>query len=186
MRENKLYKLYIWQVLIFTKKNIFRRQAIYFLFACCAKHPCLDDEWLCPLISEHCLSIVQYLNKSIKSKKWFQPNGQVSVDIHVFNVYFPWALKKKKISCLCCIFFTECGEKYWDPLLKSIVLINIGNSFLFPLYSPLKWCGWGCSLFRILLISLFFNTNILLPKPACLSRACKCALTHLFYAYIYT
>lgn len=28
----------------------------------------------------------------------------------------------------------------WYPLLKAIVLINIGNSFRFPLSFPFKWC----------------------------------------------
>lgn len=70
----------------------------------------------------------------------FQPNGQVSIDVNVFNVYFLWALKKKADFMFVQYLFHRMWWKIdWYPLLKSIVLKNVGNSFCFPLPFPFKW-----------------------------------------------
>ncbi len=111
-------------------------------------------------------------NKKEKKYSLFQPNGQVSVDINVFNVYFLWALKKK--NHVCAVSFHRMWWKIdWYPQLKSIVLINIGNSFRFTRSSHFKWCDCipEVALFSGCYWSPCFLTQM--PKPACLSRACK-------------
>lgn len=77
------------------------------------------------------------------SDSLFQPNGHVSMDMNVFNVYFIWALEKKKKTdfiFVLYLFHRMWWKIDWYPLLKSIVLINIGNSFHSPLSSPFKCC----------------------------------------------
>lgn len=112
------------------------------------------------------------------------------MDINVFNVYFIWALENKTdIIFVLYPFRRMWWEIDWYPLLKSIVLINIGNSFFFPSLLSLqvvRLYPWGWSFVRMLLIWLFSNTKHLAAQTCLpLKGMDTCALTNT-HVYICT